>query len=238
MKKHISFLILMIAAFSVFAAGRRTLEVKKPRMNGEDVKAVQNALLDLGFSEVGEADGYYGPMSEGAVKELKKLIGVSVNGYVDDYVYDFIEAKDKNTLLIKDAIKIYNANKNEENCVSEEEIEDPQSRPFSPTLYVYKSGKKTAYCRYEESYDFYGRDLKIVKVSNNIFFFTDSETTAFNPDGGGLNSWDPNLKVEWKTSCSAYIMNNGVLYEITEGKLVKADNDFYVELINFCKNKF
>jgi len=68
----------------------RILEVKKPRMNGQDVLTLQKRLLYLGFSGVGEADGYYGPKTEGAIKTIQKLAGFDENGKVDRKLWDFI----------------------------------------------------------------------------------------------------------------------------------------------------
>ena len=48
----------------------RTIELKNPRMNGQDVLCLQNRLLALGFSGIGDADGWYGPLSEGAYSVL------------------------------------------------------------------------------------------------------------------------------------------------------------------------
>ena len=115
MKKQISILILFFLLFSVYAQ-KRTLEVTKPRMHGDDVKIVQTKLVELGFTEIGEIDGYYGPKSEGAVKELKSLIGFPVNGYVNESLYAFLETK--NSDLIHEVIKVYNQNKNKGKHIS------------------------------------------------------------------------------------------------------------------------
>lgn len=204
MKKKISILVLFLLVFSVYAQ-RRTLEVTKPRMNGDDVKKVQKELVELGFTEVGEIDGYYGPKSEGAVKELKSLIGFPVNGYVNEYLYDFLESKDSD--LIFDAIKVYNQNKN-----------------------------KSEQIVYEEGYDFYSRDVKIFELSDSSYFFVETESTAYNPDGGGLDPWDTTAEYEYRTNYTSYITIGKDLFKLKEGKLEKAEEaDFYINLINDYK---
>jgi len=68
----------------------RVIELQTPRMNGEDVKELQTRLLSLGYSSVGEADGYYGPATEQAVKEVQARRGIDVNGKVDRDLWDNI----------------------------------------------------------------------------------------------------------------------------------------------------
>ena len=204
MKKIISVLVLFVLVFSVHAQ-KRTLEVTKPRMHGDDVKKVQTALVELGFTEVGEIDGYYGPKSESAVKELKSLIGFSVDGYVYEYIYDFLESKDSG--LIFNAIKVYNQDKNKSNHIV-----------------------------HEEGYDFYNLTVKIFELNDSAYFFTEEETTAYNPDGGELDPWDVDAKYDYKTDYTSYIVIEKDLFRLKEGKLEKAENaDFYINLINDYK---
>lgn len=68
----------------------RILELKNPRMNGEDVRHLQNRLLSLKFYQVGEADGYYGPMTEDVIKNIQSLSGFEVNGNVNRDFWNFI----------------------------------------------------------------------------------------------------------------------------------------------------
>ena len=45
----------------------RPLALEQPRLQGADVKLVQQRLLDLGYAEVGEADGIFGPKTANGV---------------------------------------------------------------------------------------------------------------------------------------------------------------------------
>lgn len=237
MKKQASILILLLSVFSLYAQGaKRELKVTKPRMHGDDVVYVQTKLLEMGFTEVGEADGYYGPMSEGAVKELQKLIDLPVNGEVHDVLYDFLESKEMAS--VREAIKVYNQNKNETNCVSKEEYLERSNGPFDQTIFVYKTGKKTACCMYQEVYDFYGLTEKLVKVNDSVYFLSGSETTASSPDGGGINPWDQDAKIVWNTSYYSYILIKKDLYSVEGNKLIKVNNSEILNMINHCKNKF
>jgi len=66
-------------AVNAAAAFTRTIELKTPRMNGQDVINLQKRLLSLGYDAVGEADGYYGPASEGVIKYIQLFSGRGYN---------------------------------------------------------------------------------------------------------------------------------------------------------------
>jgi YD repeat-containing protein len=57
----------------------RTLLVTNPRMSGDDVTALQQALVDQGY-DVGEVDGIYGPMTEAAVRVFQEAEGLEPDG--------------------------------------------------------------------------------------------------------------------------------------------------------------
>ncbi|HEU4324626.1 MAG TPA: peptidoglycan-binding domain-containing protein [Roseiflexaceae bacterium] len=58
----------------------RTLTLQDPPLNGEDVRSVQQRLLDLGYGLVGDTDGLYGPQTEAAVRVFQLLNGLEVDG--------------------------------------------------------------------------------------------------------------------------------------------------------------
>jgi hypothetical protein len=60
----------------------RTLLVQTPRLSGDDVRAAQQRLLDLGYREVGEIDGSYGPSSESATKRFQQANGLDADGVI------------------------------------------------------------------------------------------------------------------------------------------------------------
>jgi hypothetical protein len=68
----------------------RVIELKNPRMNGQDVLALQKRLLEFTFYELGEADGYYGPMTEGVIKKIQASWDLPVTGIVNKEFWDII----------------------------------------------------------------------------------------------------------------------------------------------------
>jgi hypothetical protein len=69
----------------------RTLFLGDVRLSGEDVAAVQQRLLDLGYSDVGEVDGFYGPMTEAAVKQFRTDQGLDGSqGVVDAITWSLL----------------------------------------------------------------------------------------------------------------------------------------------------
>ena len=51
-------------------------------MQGDDVRAAQQRLRDLGYAQVGEADGIFGPNTEAAVRAFQTLNDLAVDGVV------------------------------------------------------------------------------------------------------------------------------------------------------------
>lgn len=58
----------------------RLLLLRDPRLEGDDVRAVQEALVDAGFDVV--VDGVYGPRTTDAVEEFQRRAGLKVDGIV------------------------------------------------------------------------------------------------------------------------------------------------------------
>ncbi len=60
--------------------GDRSLNLQpSPMMRGDDVAALQSRLTEMGFN-CGRVDGIFGEMTEAAVKEFQKSVGVKVDG--------------------------------------------------------------------------------------------------------------------------------------------------------------
>lgn len=60
----------------------RLLQLKNPMMSGNDVKLLQNRLLDLGYNAVGVADGKFGPKTDNAVRSFQTDNSLVVDGIV------------------------------------------------------------------------------------------------------------------------------------------------------------
>jgi len=67
-------------------AGYRQLYLTRPCLEGPDVLAVQQRLLELGFDPYG-LDGVFGPMSQAAVVTFQRSKGLDDNGVVDDATF-------------------------------------------------------------------------------------------------------------------------------------------------------
>ncbi len=65
----------------------RSLLVQTPRMEGEDVRTVQERLSMLGYSP-GDADGVYGPTTEEAVKRFQANNSLEVDGIVGQQTWN------------------------------------------------------------------------------------------------------------------------------------------------------
>lgn len=63
-------------------AEARRLARQDPPLEGEDVRAVQRRLLELGYGQVGQADGLYGPQTEAAVVAFQQLNGLEADGVI------------------------------------------------------------------------------------------------------------------------------------------------------------
>ena len=61
---------------------RRVLALQEPPLEGEDVQLVQQRLADLGYSQVGPADGIFGPATEAAVRAFQRQQGLEVDSIV------------------------------------------------------------------------------------------------------------------------------------------------------------
>ncbi|MDR2072881.1 MAG: peptidoglycan-binding protein [Spirochaetaceae bacterium] len=114
MKKRngIFFLFLLVAAQGLLGQNfSRVLEIKNRRMNGQDVRRIQNRLLSLGFKKLGEADGWYGPLTAGTVKTLQGFLGFPRDGRVTmDFWNVVFDAKQEALLKNISAIDNYNQN--------------------------------------------------------------------------------------------------------------------------------
>lgn len=74
------------AASPAAATFQRVLRLNpagQPRMNGADVRALQNRLIDLSSGERGAGDGWYGPVTEATVIVFQQTNRLPATGVVD-----------------------------------------------------------------------------------------------------------------------------------------------------------
>lgn len=60
----------------------RTLGLTSPYMSGDDILLLQQRLLTLGYSEIGVADGTFGPKTDQAVRHFQTRNGLAADGIV------------------------------------------------------------------------------------------------------------------------------------------------------------
>lgn len=71
----------------------RLLKLVSGLMKGEDVREVQNKLVELGFDI--NSDGVYGPMTEVSVRKFQELTGLKADGIVGPATRDMLNKKTK-----------------------------------------------------------------------------------------------------------------------------------------------
>jgi len=67
----------------------RVIELKDPRMNGNDLYQLQKMLVSYGFN-LGETDGWFGPKTKEAVIQFQEYFGLEQNGKVDKLTWNLI----------------------------------------------------------------------------------------------------------------------------------------------------
>lgn len=115
--RHGIFVLMITAALFLHRADlaaqdfSRKLELRRERMNGADVRALQERLLRSGFTGIGEADGYYGPRTEKAIRDIQRFAGFEETGSVDRPLWEFIFTDSAGTVALISRVAAYDKNK-------------------------------------------------------------------------------------------------------------------------------
>ena len=120
----------------------RVIELRTPtRMNGKDILSLQNRLLSFGFSGIGEADGYYGPLAERIIKGVQVFSGFEVDGKVNRALWNYI-FDNSNTVLLQGIAVVLTYDQTR--LVKTREFTDNAHEQFSSTFVYYSSIDKKA----------------------------------------------------------------------------------------------
>lgn len=208
--------------------GFTELAVKKPPMNGPEVLALQRRLLELQFYEIGEADGYYGPMTEAVIKKIQDKRNLPVTGTVDKELWDFI-FDDYKTLFLSD-IQAYNR--------------DNLGRSENLGVGVYGGGD------YEDNifvyYTVKDKKIKIIESLDGKLMYSIRMTCYLINENDcriefSLSGFDQFLKDNdyEEENGNIYYLINGVLYrDINESRVRQDDEHGVLARINIIKDKF
>jgi len=110
MKKIVAVFFSIVTLSTIGAQSYKSaLKLTSPRMNGPEVQAVQEKLLALGFSKIGVADGWFGPLTKDAVSLFQRFYGYPDNGIVDSAIWAELMADFRKQLNIEAAIREANS---------------------------------------------------------------------------------------------------------------------------------
>lgn len=174
MKKLLALLSLLFAIVALQSADfSRELKLSEPRMHGNDVLDVQNRLLSLGFTEIGEADGWFGPKAEVAVKKYQDYVGSTRNGIVNRRIWQALSSHEGIDGLINDTISTVNS--------IEKDV--PVNYKSSPRIYNYISGpnySKSEYTPTENNSDsvFLSQLIVAVQCRKGFLVYVETRTPS------------------------------------------------------------
>ena len=72
------------------AAFTRNLYLAQPNLQGPDVQALQERLLELGYDQVGVPDGIYGARTDQAVRQFQGDSGLVIDGVVGPVTWELL----------------------------------------------------------------------------------------------------------------------------------------------------
>lgn len=106
MRKFILVFLCIVSITGAFAQTYKSpLKLTIPRMNGPEVIAIQERLIELGFSQIGPADGLFGPLTKNAVSDFQRFFGFDETGIVDSAIWKMLFQDSTKLAEIWSAIK-------------------------------------------------------------------------------------------------------------------------------------
>ena len=103
-KKNIFILCFFFFTF-LLSADEFIYRLQNPRINNKEVEYIQKSLSKINLLPEKEIDGWYGPITEKAVKKIQKIIGVKETGEVNSELYKFLINENLSEIIIIDKIE-------------------------------------------------------------------------------------------------------------------------------------
>lgn len=166
--RKILLLVLFVASInSTFSQTYKgSLKLSSPRTNGPEVLAVQQRLLDLGFSKVGDADGWFGPLTKDEVSNFQRFYGFNETGIVDSVLWNSLFNESKKQTEIESAIREANTKIHSKLTKSSHDIMDRSTEGGNVVQYL--SFDKIAI----EEFRFFGEmgkvEYKVIHVADGL----------------------------------------------------------------------
>jgi peptidoglycan hydrolase-like protein with peptidoglycan-binding domain len=209
-------------------------------MNGPDIRKIQTILTNYGFKEVGEIDGYYGPVSEAVIKNIQYYLGFEQNGKVNKIMWDFLFNISNETLL-KNISIISKYNVNLFRKESKDNVDGIRSTEGNHVNKYYQQNElkmgeifiagETGQVEYHFYYTSANYCIVVEKRINYPFPFyylftsEDEEYSQENFEKGTVIKYN------------SYVKNGNLIFQITDGNLLMSTNAGLGELLNIMAQK-
>ena len=105
MGKKIIFILCFFFFTFLLSADEFIYKLQNPRINNKEVEYIQKSLSKINLLPEKEIDGWYGPITEKAVKKLQKIIGVKETGEVNSELYKFLINENLSEIIKIDKIE-------------------------------------------------------------------------------------------------------------------------------------
>jgi len=204
----------------------RIIEYKDPPMNGPDVLNLQKRLLSTGFYEIGEADGYYGYLTERVIKNIQAFSGFISDGKVNKALWDYI-FNNTNSPFLRNI-----------STISTEDYMVNNYEKFERTrnlLYDENGGPGDYYVRAFVYYTPTDTKAKIIEFYHGTLYMLRNETGYFVNDNYYFVKYEyretpynfsETYGEEGEEIEKMFLINNNNVYEIINGVLKRSDYTF------------
>jgi peptidoglycan hydrolase-like protein with peptidoglycan-binding domain len=201
----------------------RVIELRNPYMNGTDIIKLQEKLLSLGFYGLGEADGYYGTITEEIIKNIQTFLGFTTDCKIDKILWDYIFTETNNQFLKNiSTVLSYNTIELEKS----DNIYNPEGLDFNIMAFVYysfddKNAKIVQYYRR----DYYTKISRTYYLINEKNYFVKEEFS----DEDSFNYSKPE-EMEATIVNRLLFFEKNIQYEIINGTKVISDTNYLIPI--------